>query len=268
MEGWLSGLVCSLLACAGVGFEAQANRKALSDTGQRVCVLEQWLMIHTRDLVKGYHGQEVTTPVLINVNIDVGDGEFVAIAGPSGSGKSTLFNILGLLEAPDAGSIVFRGKEVAGLGEADRLALRRGHIAYVFRQFNLVDELSVAENVALPLLYLKMKRSERRERVEEALGRFGLGHISRRFPRQLSGLQQQMTALARATVFQPTLLLADEPTGNLNSAGGSAVMEALSAINEAGTTLVLFTNSMQEAQKARRIIQLFDGHVVTDHAHT
>ena len=140
MEGWLSGLVCSLLAGAGVGFEAQANRKALSDTGQRVYDLEQWLMIHTRDLVKGYHGQEVTTPVLINVNIDVGDGEFVAIAGPSGSGKSTLFNILGLLEAPDAGSIVFRGEEVAGLGEADRLALRRGHIAYVFRQFNLVDE--------------------------------------------------------------------------------------------------------------------------------
>jgi putative ABC transport system ATP-binding protein len=238
--------------------------KNMSANGHVVYDFERFCMIHTRNLVKGYRNHEVETPVLINVNIDIGDGEYVAVAGPSGSGKSTLFNILGLLEQPDQGELFFMGREVSVLSDRYRIKLRRGHIGYVFRQFNLVDELTVAENIELPLLYLSLSRKQRKEMVNESLFRFKLDHIRKSFPRQLTGLQQQVTALARAAVFNPSLLLADEPTGNLNSTGGNEILELLSTINEAGTTVVVFTNSMQDAQKTQRIIQLFDGHVVTD----
>ena len=223
-------------------------------------------MVNTRDLVKGYGSQEVHTPVLINVNIDIADGEYVAIAGPSGSGKSTLFNIMGLLEQPDEGEVLFMGHEVSTLSYKQRMNLRRGHIGYLFRQFNLVDELTVVENVELPLLYMDVSRKQRKEMVEKTLYRFKLQHIRKSFPRQLTGLQQQITALARATVFNPTLLLADEPTGNLNSTSGNEILELLSGVNESGTTVIVFTNSVSDAQKTQRIIQLFDGHVVTDMA--
>jgi putative ABC transport system ATP-binding protein len=221
-------------------------------------------MIHTRNLVKSYRSQEVQTPVLINVNIDIGDGEYVAIAGPSGSGKSSLFNIMGLLEQPDEGEIFFMGREVSSLNDRQRMNLRRGNIGYVFREFNLVDELSVVQNIELPLLYMDLSRKQRKKMLEKSLYDFKLEHIRKNFPGQLTGLQQQITALARATVFNPSLLLADEPTGNLNSTSGNEIFELLSGINESGTTVVVFTNSISDAQKTQRIIQLFDGHVVTD----
>lgn len=238
----------------------------MPEYGRLVNDFEQFCMIHTRNLVKGYRSQEVQTPILINVNIDIGDGEYVAIAGPSGSGKSTLFDIMGLLEQPDEGEVFFRGREVSSLSDKHRKNLRRGHIGYVFRQFHLVDELTVVENIELPLLYMDVSRRQRKQMVEKVLYGFKLEHIRKSFPRQLTGLQQQITALARATVFNPSLLLADEPTGNLNSSGGNEILELLSTINESGTTVVVFTNSMSDAQKTQRIIQLFDGHVVTDMA--
>lgn len=238
----------------------------MSVYGHSMYDFEQFCMIHTRNLVKGYRSQEVQTPVLINVNIDIGDGEYVSIFGPSGSGKSTLFDIMGLLEQPDEGELFFMGREVSTLSDKHRMNLRRGHIGYVFRQFNLVDELTVVENIELPLLYMDISRKQRKEMVEKTLYGFKLEHIRKSFPRQLTGLQQQVTALARATVYNPPLLLADEPTGNLNSTGGNEILELLSEVNESGTTVVVFTNSASDAQKTQRIIQLFDGHVVTDMA--
>lgn len=223
-------------------------------------------MIHTRNLVKSYRNKLVETPALINVNIDIGDGEFVAVAGHSGSGKTALFNIMGLMELPDAGEVYFMGRELSSLSEKAREKLRRGNIGYVFRQFNLIDEMSVWENIELPLLYLKLSRKERRLMVEEALAQFQLGHIQKYYPQQLTGLQQQTVSLARASVFKPALLLADEPTGDINSSAGNVVMDFLSEINERGITVVVFTNLMQDAHKAQRIIQLHDGHVVTDAA--
>jgi len=223
-------------------------------------------MIYTRNLVKGYRSHDVQTSALINVNIDIDEGEFVAVSGPSGSGKSTLFNIIGLLEQPDYGEVFFMNREVGFLSDSQRMKLRRGNIGYLFRQFNLVDELTVFENIELPLLYMNFSRSKRRQMLEKILYDFKLEHMQKNFPGQLSGVQQQITALARATVFNPVLLLADEPTGSLNSSGGNEIMELLSEVNEAGTTVVIFTNSRSDAQKAQRIIQLFDGHVVTDMA--
>ena len=224
-------------------------------------------MIKTVDLVKVFRTDEVETTALNNVNIEVKDGEFVAIMGPSGCGKSTLLNILGLLDNPSGGSYVFNDKEVANLKEKGRTNLRKGNIGFVFQSFNLIDELTVYENIELPLLYLKMSASERKKKVEVVMERMKISHRKNHFPQQLSGGQQQRVAIARAVVTNPKLILADEPTGNLDSANGAEVMALLTELNEDGTTIVMVTHSPSDAEKAHRIIQLFDGHVVTENIH-
>lgn len=221
-------------------------------------------MIHTRNLVKAYRNGFVEIPALSNVNLDIGKGEYVAVLGPSGSGKTSLFNILGLLESPTSGEVFFRGREVGSLPERQRTRIRRGNIGFLFQDFNLVEELTVEENIGLPMIYQNFSVKERKNRINEILERFRLGHKRRDFPRQLTNLQQQTVAIARSVVYGPELLLADEPTGDLDSASGAEVMDLLSMVNEQGLTLVLFTHSRQEAQKAQRIVHLFDGHVVRE----
>lgn len=220
-------------------------------------------MIHTRNLVKVYRNGFVETPALSNVNLDVGKGEFVAVFGPSGSGKTSLFNILGLLDNPTSGEVFFMGREVGSLPERQRTRIRRGNIGFVFQHFNLVDELTVQENIELPMIYHNLSLKERRHRLMEVMERFRLSHKRHEYPRQLTNLQQQTVALARSVVFNPGLLLADEPTGDLDSASGTEIMELLSMVNEHGIAVVLFTHSLREAQKAQRMVQVFDGHIVT-----
>ncbi len=221
-------------------------------------------MIHTRNLVKVYRNGLIETIALSNVNLDVGKGEYVAVFGPSGAGKTTLFNILGLLSSPTSGDVFFQGREVGSLSEKLRTRIRRGNIGFVFKQFNLVDELTVQENIELPLIYQNKSFKERKTGVADTLERFKISHKRNNYPKQLTNLQQQTVALARSVVFGPKLLLAIEPTGNLDSTGGSVIMELLSGINETGVSVVLFTHSLREAHKAQRIIQIFDGHVVTE----
>ena len=228
-------------------------------------------LIQTRDLRRVYATEEVETSALGGVTFDVPRGAFVAIMGPSGCGKSTLLNILGLLDQPTSGSYRFWGHETAGYNERGRAGLRRGSIGFVFQSFNLIDELSVYENVELPLLYLNMNAAERKARTEAALDRVRMAHRRGHFPQQLSGGQQQRVAIARAVVASPPLILADEPTGNLDSAHGQEVMNLLAELNAAGTTIVMVTHSPADADYAHRIVHLFDGHVVSerfrDHAH-
>jgi len=221
-------------------------------------------MIKTIDLVKVFRTDEVETTALNKVNITVEKGEFVAIMGPSGCGKSTLLNILGLLDTPSDGQYYFNGEEVARYREKQRTNLRKGNIGFVFQSFNLIDELTVYENVELPLLYLKVSASERRKKVENVLERMKITHRKKHFPQQLSGGQQQRVAIARAVVTRPQLILADEPTGNLDSANGEEVMNLLSELNNEGTTIIMVTHSPSDADKAHRIVQLFDGHIVTE----
>ncbi|NOZ45791.1 MAG: ABC transporter ATP-binding protein [Chlorobi bacterium] len=221
-------------------------------------------MLKTHNLVKIFRTDEVETTALNNVNVEVKNGEFVAIMGPSGCGKSTLLNILGLLDNPTDGEVYFMDNEVSKLKERKRTILRKGNIGFVFQSFNLIDELTVYENVELPLLYLKMPLSERKKRVHGVLDRMKIAHRKNHFPQQLSGGQQQRVAVSRAVVTRPKLLLADEPTGNLDSANGEEVMGILSELNEEGTTIVMVTHSPSDAEKAHRIIQLFDGHIVTE----
>ncbi|HHE40713.1 MAG TPA: ABC transporter ATP-binding protein, partial [Candidatus Cloacimonetes bacterium] len=196
--------------------------------------------------------------------LEVKEGEFVAIMGPSGCGKSTLLNILGLLDNPSEGTYEFMGEEVAGYKERGRTNLRKGNIGFIFQSFNLIDELTVWENVELPLLYLKMSSSIRKKKVEEVLDRMKIMHRKSHFPQQLSGGQQQRVAVARAVVTNPRLILADEPTGNLDSANGEEVMDLLSQLNEEGTTIIMVTHSPSDAEYSHRTIQLFDGHIVTE----
>ncbi|ASB49665.1 ABC transporter ATP-binding protein [Alkalitalea saponilacus] len=221
-------------------------------------------MIYTRNLKKLYKSREVETMALINVNIDIDEGEFVAVAGPAGSGKSSLFNILGLLDTPDSGEVFFMGKECSRLSQNKRISLRRGNIGYMFKDFNLVDELSVYNNIELPLLYMPYSRKDRQKMVSEILYKFKLDHKRNNYPEELTRLQQQTVGLARATVYNPKLILADEPAGSLDSTGGGMIFELISSVNEAGTTVIFFTNSISEAQRASRIIRLFDGHIVTE----
>lgn len=221
-------------------------------------------MIKTNDLVKVYRTDEVETTALNKVNLDVKEGEFVAVMGPSGCGKSTLLNILGLLDNPSEGTFEFMGEEVSGYTERRRTNLRKGNIGFIFQSFNLIDELTVYENVELPLLYLKMSSSIRKKKVEEVLDRMKIMHRKNHFPQQLSGGQQQRVAVARAVVTNPRLILADEPTGNLDSANGEEVMDLLTQLNEEGTTIVMVTHSPSDAEYSHRIIQLFDGHIVTE----
>ena len=196
--------------------------------------------------------------------MEITNGEFVAIMGPSGCGKSTLLNILGLLDNPTSGELFFSEKEVAKYSERNRTNLRKGSIGFVFQSFNLIDELTVYENVELPLLYMKVSGSERRKKVDEVLERMKIVHRKKHFPQQLSGGQQQRVAIARAVVTRPMLILADEPTGNLDSANGEEVMNLLTELNKDGTTIVMVTHSPTDAEYAHRIVQLFDGHIVTE----
>jgi putative ABC transport system ATP-binding protein len=220
-------------------------------------------MIKTNDLTKIFRTEEVETTALNKINIDVKEGEYVAVMGPSGCGKSTLLNILGLLDNPTSGSYLFNGTEVANLKERDRTVFRKGNIGFVFQSFNLIDELNVFENVELPLIYLKMKTSERKKKVEEALDRMKITHRAKHFPQQLSGGQQQRVAIARAVVANPRLILADEPTGNLDSKNGIEVINLLCELNKEGTTIIMVTHSERDAGYAHRIVNLFDGQIVS-----
>lgn len=211
-------------------------------------------MIQIENLSKVFRTSEVETIALNHVNIEVKEGEFVAIMGPSGCGKSTLLNILGLLDNPSEGSYKLIGKEVANLKEKERTRLRKGVIGFVFQSFNLIDELNVFENVELPLTYLGIKASERKERVLEILKRMNLSHRAKHFPQQLSGGQQQRVAIARAVVTNPKLILADEPTGNLDSKNGAEVMNLLTELNKEGTSIVMVTHSQHDAGFAHRVI--------------
>ena len=221
-------------------------------------------MIEVRDLSKVFRTEEIETIALDNVSFDIKDGEFVAVMGPSGCGKSTLLNILGLLDNPSSGSYRLLGQEMAGLKEKERTRFRKGNIGFVFQSFNLIDELDVYENVELPLRYLDMRAAERKSRVNELLKRMNISHRAKHFPQQLSGGQQQRVAIARAVVARPKLILADEPTGNLDSKNGKEVMDLLSELNREGTTVVMVTHSRKDAAVAQRTIDLFDGKIVGD----
>ena len=219
-------------------------------------------MIRTENLTRIFRTEEVETIALNGVNIEVEDGEFIAIMGPSGCGKSTLLNILGLLDSPTEGKYWLDNEEVGHLKERERTAYRKGRIGFVFQNFNLIDELTVEENVDLQLKYLGVGKAERKERVLEILRKVKLSHRAKHYPHQLSGGQQQRVAIARAVVGKPSIILADEPTGNLDSKNGMEVMQLLSELNEEGTTIVMVTHSKHDATYASRIINLFDGEVV------
>ena len=221
-------------------------------------------MIRTEGLKKLYVTEEVETTALNNVNLEIRAGEFVSIMGPSGCGKSTLLNLLGLLDNPSDGEFYFLDEEVSGYSERQRANLRKSNIGFVFQSFNLIDELTVFENVELPLLYLGVSKSDRKTRVEEVLEPMQIMHRQNHFPQQLSGGQQQRVAVARAVIARPKLILADEPTGNLDSAHGEEVMQMLTDLNENGTTIVMVTHSPAYAEYGHRIIHLFDGHIVTE----
>ena len=221
-------------------------------------------MIKVTDLSKVFRTEEIETTALDKVSFEIKDGEFVAIMGPSGCGKSTLLNIIGLLDNPTGGSYEFQGTEVSSPKERERTRSRKGNIGFVFQSFNLIDELNVYENVELPLRYLNISASERKRKVTAILKRMNISHRARHFPQQLSGGQQQRVAIARAVVADPKLILADEPTGNLDSRNGKEVMDLLTELNKEGTTIVMVTHSQRDAASAQRTINLFDGRIVSD----
>jgi len=221
-------------------------------------------MIKTNNLIKEFRTDEVETTALNKVSFEVENGEYVAIMGPSGCGKSTLLNILGLLDNPTRGEFFFLDKEVSNYSEKQRAMLRKQNIGFVFQNFNLIDELNVYENVELPLIYLKWSSADRKKRVEEVLEKMKIIHRKKHFPLQLSGGQQQRVAVARAVIANPSLILADEPTGNLDSAHGEEVMNLLSELNNNGTTIIMVTHSQRDAEYASRIVRLFDGQIVTE----
>ncbi len=219
-------------------------------------------MIKVEELTKIFRTDEVETWALDKVNVEVKEGEFVAVMGPSGCGKSTLLHILGLLDGASSGKYILAGKDVSAYSESERNKLRKGLLGFVFQSFNLIDELTVEENIALPLLYMGVAGDERRKRVKEAMERMDIMHRARHYPRQISGGQQQRAAIARAIVTRPKLILADEPTGNLDSKNGKEVMGLLSELHREGTTIVMVTHSQHDAGYADRVIHLFDGHVL------
>ena len=219
-------------------------------------------MITITNLSKHFRTEDVETIALNNVSFEVKDGEFVAIMGPSGCGKSTLLNILGLLDNPTSGTYLLGDRDVSQLRERDRTNVRKGEIGFVFQSFNLIDELTVAENIELPFTYLNMKAGERKERVQQIMKRMAISHRAHHFPHQLSGGQQQRVAIARAVVFGPKLILADEPTGNLDSKNGAEVMQLITQLNQEGTTIIMVTHNENDALMAQRTIHLFDGKIV------
>lgn len=221
-------------------------------------------MLKIENLSKVFRTEDIETVALNNVSLNVKEGEFVAIMGPSGCGKSTLLNILGMLDNPSEGKYFLDGNEVGSLKEKQRTEVRKGKIGFVFQSFNLIEELNVLENVELPLTYLKMKTSDRKERVNDVLKRVAISHRAAHFPNQLSGGQQQRVAIARAVVANPKLILADEPTGNLDSKNGTEVMNLLTELNKEGSTIIMVTHSQRDAAYAHRVINLFDGQIVTE----
>ncbi|MDR1499522.1 MAG: ABC transporter ATP-binding protein [Tannerellaceae bacterium] len=220
-------------------------------------------MIKIEGLTKLFRTEEVETIALNKVSMEVADGEFVAVMGPSGCGKSTLLNIMGLLDNPSEGNYYIGDTEVGHLKEKDRTEVRKGNIGFVFQSFNLIDELNVFENVELPLTYLRIKSQERKEKVNTILGRMNISHRARHYPQQLSGGQQQRVAIARAVVSTPKLILADEPTGNLDSKNGLEVIQLLTELNKEGTTIIMVTHSKHDASFAHRIVSLFDGTIIS-----
>ena len=221
-------------------------------------------MIRTSDLTKVFRTEEVETTALNNINLKVNPGEFVAIMGPSGCGKSTLLNIIGMLDNPTEGKYIFDNTDVSKFKENQRTDIRKGNIGFIFQSFNLIDELTVFENVELPLIYLKIKASKRKKTVEETLERLKIGHRKKHFPQQLSGGQQQRVAIARAVIARPKLILADEPTGNLDSKHGLEVMSLLRELNQEGTTIIMVTHSKRDAEYSHRTISLFDGQIIME----
>lgn len=221
-------------------------------------------MIRTQNLSKVFSTGDVDTIALKNVNVSVSNGEFVAVMGPSGCGKSTLLNVLGLIDNPTGGEYYFLGEEVSKFNEKKRALLRKKNVGFVFQSFNLIDELTVYENVELPLLYLGVPPAQRKEKVNAVLERMNIFFKKKHFPQQLSGGQQQQAAIARAIVADPLIIMADEPTGNLDSTNGKDVMSSLAALNEAGTTIVMVTHSPEYAEYSHRLIHLFDGHIVSE----
>ena len=221
-------------------------------------------MLTLTNISKVFHAEFVKTIALNGVSLSVEDGEFVAIMGPSGCGKSTLLNILGLLDNPTSGTYLLNGKDVGSLKESQRTDVRKGEIGFVFQSFNLIDELTVEENVELPLIYLDVPSKERKERVAEILRRVDMSHRAKHFPQQLAGGQQQRCAIARAVISHPSMILADEPTGNLDSKNGEEVMKLLQELNAEGTTIIMVTHSKHDAAYATRIINLFDGQIVDE----
>lgn len=221
-------------------------------------------MIRTEKLSMLFTTEEVQTKALNEVSLQINEGDFMAIMGPSGCGKSTLLNLLGTLDSPTSGKYFFNDKEIDKMNENQLTLFRKGHIGFVFQSFNLIDELTVFENVELPLIYLDMKTADRKRKVNEVLDRVNMKHRAGHFPQQLSGGQQQRVAIARAVVTEPKLILADEPTGNLDSVNGTEVMELLSELNRAGTTVVIVTHSLRDAGYAHRVLNLSDGQVVSE----
>ena len=222
------------------------------------------MIIQTTNLNKIYRTEEIETTALNMVNFQVAEGEFVSIMGPSGCGKSTLLNVVGLIDTMDGGEYSFLGREVSKFNERQRANIRKGNIGFIFQSFNLIDELTVFENVELPLLYLKTPSAERKEKVNAALERMEIMHRKNHFPQQLSGGQQQRVAVARAVVANPKVILADEPTGNLDSKNGDEVMSILTQLNEGGTTIIMVTHSPTYAEYGNRTVHLFDGKIVTE----
>jgi len=221
-------------------------------------------MIKLENLTKVYRTDEIESTALNQVSFEIEKGEFVSIMGPSGCGKSTLLNILGMLDKPESGSYKFLGTEISGLTEKGRSSVRKENIGFIFQNFNLIDELTVFENIELPLIYNRVSSSERKKRVDELIDKMGISHRASHFPQQLSGGQQQRVAVARALITKPPLILADEPTGNLDSSHGNEVMELLCELNEAGTTIIMVTHSSHDASFSGRVINLLDGQVVSE----
>lgn len=221
-------------------------------------------MIELNDISKVFRNKDVETNALSNINISVAEGEFVSIMGPSGCGKTSLLNIIGLIDSPSSGKYFLDGKSVSDISERSRTDLRKNNFSFVFQSFNLIDDLTVWENIELPLIYQKVSQRQRTEWVDQILEQYNLKHRSNYFPNELSGGQQQCVAIARAVIAKPRIILADEPTGNLDSTQGEEIIQQLIKLNEAGTTIIMVTHSLMQAQRSQRIIHLFDGHVVTE----
>ena len=239
----------------------KANNKQYKYT---LFILNGNIMIKISNIKKVFRTDEVETWALNEVSLEVKEGEFVAIMGPSGCGKSTLLNILGLIDTPSSGTYLLNGTDVSKMEESERTQIRKGVIGFVFQSFNLIDELNVEENIEMPLLYMGIPAKERKRRVTEAMARMNISHRNKHFPSQLSGGQQQRVAIARAVVVNPKLILADEPTGNLDSKNGNEVMELLKELHQEGTTIVMVTHSRHDASYADRIVNIFDGQIVSE----